>query len=127
MPTTMPLAKLPIDQVTEADVGRLHHSLSKTPYQANRALAVLSKMFTFAERRGLRNKGTNPCKGQERFQEKSRERWLSDDEMERLGRVLDKADFGIIDRVGSIPFVGCGSNLPLLLLIICVVNRIADD
>ena len=54
-------------------------------------MAVLSKMFSFAERRGLRNKGTNPCKGHERYKEKSRERWLSDDEMERLGRVLDKA------------------------------------
>jgi integrase len=85
------LGKLRVDQVTDADVGHLHHALRDRPYQANRALAVLSKMFSFAERRGLRAKGTNPCKGQERFKEKHRERWLSDQEMADLGQVLDRA------------------------------------
>lgn len=85
------LGKLRVDQVTDADISRLPHALRDRPYQANRALAVLSKMFSFAERQGLRDKGTNPCKGQERFKEKHRERWLSDEEMARLGGILDQA------------------------------------
>jgi hypothetical protein len=35
--------------VTRRDVAKLHHDLRETPYQANRLLAVLSKMFNLAE------------------------------------------------------------------------------
>ena len=86
------LGKVRVDQVSEIDVGKLHHSLRTTPYQANRLLAVCSKMFSWAERQGMREKGTNPCIGIERFKEKSRERWLSDGELARLGAALVKAE-----------------------------------
>ena len=86
------LGKLRVDQVSQTDVARLHHSLRTTPYQANRLLAVCSKMFSWAERQGMREKGANPCIGLERFREKSRERWLSDDELARLGAALIKAE-----------------------------------
>jgi hypothetical protein len=36
--------------VTRADISRLHHARRDTPYDANRALSVLSKMFTLAEK-----------------------------------------------------------------------------
>jgi integrase len=60
--------------------------MGKTPYQANRVLALLSKMFSLAVKWGWRI--DNPVKGIERFQEKRRERWLSDEELRRLVAVL---------------------------------------
>ncbi len=42
------LGKLRISAVSKRDVRSLHNSLRKTPYQANRVLALLSAMFTFA-------------------------------------------------------------------------------
>jgi integrase len=65
----------------------LHAAMKDTPYQANRVLALLSKMLSLAAKWGWRN--DNPVRGIERFQEKRRERWLSDDELRRLLAVLN--------------------------------------
>jgi integrase len=46
------LGRKRVPEVTRADVVRLHHARRATPIQANRVLAVLSTMFTFAERLG---------------------------------------------------------------------------
>ena len=43
-----------IAEVERADIYRLRNQLRATPYQANRVLALLSKMFNLAERWGLR-------------------------------------------------------------------------
>jgi integrase len=74
--------------VTRQDAGKLHHGLRDTPYQANRVLAVLSKMFNLAERWGLRPDGSNPCRHVEKFSERKRERMLSPAELARLGDAL---------------------------------------
>ena len=63
-----------------------------TPYQANRVLAVLSKMFNLAERWGLRPDGSNPCRHVEKFAERKRERMLSPAELARLGDALAAYD-----------------------------------
>ena len=86
------VGNLRVDQISQTDIAKLHHGLRATPYQANRLIAVCSKLFSWAERQGLRDKGTNPCFGLERFRERSRERWLSDDELARLGAALVKAE-----------------------------------
>lgn len=72
--------------VVSRDIHLLHVSMKNTPYQANRMLALLSKMLSLAVKWGWRS--DNPVKGIERFQEKRRERWLSDDELRRLLAVL---------------------------------------
>jgi integrase len=72
--------------VQSRDIHFLHVAMKSTPYQANRVLALLSKMFSLAAKWGWRS--DNPVKGIERFQEKRRERWLSDDELCRLLAVL---------------------------------------
>jgi len=51
------LGRKKIADVTRADVARLHHAGGDAPYQANRVLAVLSKMFNLAEAWGLRPDG----------------------------------------------------------------------
>ena len=77
-----------LDALVHADIARLHLAASKTPYQANRIVAVLSKLFAWAERQGL-HAGPNPCKGIERYREEGRERFLSPEELGRLGQTLD--------------------------------------
>jgi integrase len=81
-----------ITAVTAADVGALHHRFRRTPTTANRAIAVLSKAMTLAERWGLRLGGTNPCRGLERYNETKRRRYLSPDELARIGRALADAE-----------------------------------
>ena len=82
------LGKRKVIEITRQDVGKLHHSLRQAPYQANRVLAVLSKMFNLAERWGLRPDGLNPCRHVEKFGERKRERMLSPAELGRLGEAL---------------------------------------
>jgi integrase len=64
------------------EVQALHVAMKDTPYQANRVLALLSKMFSLAVKWGWRM--DNPAKGIERYQEERRERWLSDQELRTL-------------------------------------------
>jgi integrase len=72
--------------VQSRDIHSLHVAMKKTPYQANRLLALLSKMLSLATKWGWRS--DNPVKGIERFQEERRERWLSDRELSELLAVL---------------------------------------
>lgn len=47
--------------IERRDIAELHQSLQHIPYQANRTLGVLSKMFNLAEVWGLRPDGSNPA------------------------------------------------------------------
>lgn len=63
----------------------------ETASAANRFQAALSKLFTEAERKGLRTQGTNPCRLIEKQREtKNRERFLTAKEIETLGKVMRK-------------------------------------
>lgn len=62
------------------------------PRAANLALAVLSKAMTLAEEWGLRPAGSNPCRGVKRYPETRRERFLSGDEIRRLGQAMQEAE-----------------------------------
>ena len=79
-----------VRDLRRSDVAELHHQLRETPYQANRTLGVLSKMFSQAEVWGLRPDGSNPCLHVKRYKEEKRERFLSAEEFARLGRVLEE-------------------------------------
>ena len=50
----------PIAEVSREEVARFHHKYRHVPYQANRCLEILSKMFNLAELWGLRPDGSNP-------------------------------------------------------------------
>jgi len=71
------------------------------PYQANRIIAVLSKMFSFAEQRGLVPDGTNPCRRIEKYREQARDRFLTQAEIVRLGQALTQAE----DKQATSPHV----------------------
>lgn len=79
-------------KVTRAAVARLHLQCKATPYQANRVLAVLASMFSFAARRGIVPEGFNPARGIEKYREEGRERFLTADELDRLGAALREAE-----------------------------------
>jgi integrase len=95
------IGQKPVRDVMHVDIFRLHHSRRATPYLANRVVAVLSKMFSLAEKWGERPAGSNPCKGIERYAERERERMLSANELARLGDAL-KAFVGSIYIVAAI-------------------------
>ena len=78
-----------VTAVTRSDVASLHHALRETPYEANRLLALASKMFKLAERWGLRPDGSNPATNIDRYPELKRERYLSPTEIARLWAVLN--------------------------------------
>ena len=78
--------------VERKDVAELHNKHRAIPYQANRTLGVLSKMFNLAEIWGLRPDGSNPCRHVPKYREKKRERFLSQEELQRLGQVLSEAE-----------------------------------
>lgn len=81
-----------LSHLARADVARFHNGHRRHPYQANRALAVLSSMFTWGETVGLVPEGFNPARRIERYPEAKRERFLTDAEIERLGTALREAE-----------------------------------
>jgi integrase len=80
------------DKVTRAQVARLHGKLKATPFQANRVLVVIGSMYTFAARRGIVAEGVNPARRIEQFKEPRRERFLTHQELDRLGRGIREAE-----------------------------------
>ena len=77
-----------VTEVTRADVAKIHHDLRHIPYDANRSLEIISKMFNLAEMWGLRPDGSNPRKHIKKYPEQKRERFLSPAELRRVGEVL---------------------------------------
>ena len=86
------LGKLTIDEVERKHIVALHYRHRDTPYQANRILEVVRKMFNLAEAWGLRTDGGNPCRFVQGYKEKRRERFLTEEEFARLGRVLAEVE-----------------------------------
>jgi integrase len=84
-----------VADISHSDIDRLHGSI-KAKFRANRVIAILHKAFALAQRWGLYPQHlVNPCKGVEKNDEPPRERYLTDDEYQRLQKVLvdyDHAD-----------------------------------
>ncbi len=84
--------KLPALAVGQAHVAELHYRLRNSPCQANHVLAVLSRIFDMAESWGLVPEANNPCRFQVKYKQRPRERFLTEVEFRRLGRVLNEAE-----------------------------------
>lgn len=82
------IGSLKVKTITRREVETLHLELEDTPYQANRVLALLSKMFNLAISWGWRE--DNPVRGIEKYQEHKRDRWLNDEELQRFFEVLNQ-------------------------------------
>jgi integrase len=81
-----------IVDVRRADVARLHSKLSDMPYQANKVLAVISAVWNWAAKRDEADRNSNPASGIERYREQGREKYLTSDELARLGDALREGE-----------------------------------
>ena len=69
-----------LQDIRRGEIDTFHKKLAATPYQANRALALLSKLLNLAEEWEWRD-GANPCRHISKFKEHARQRFLTGDEI----------------------------------------------
>ena len=80
--------------LTRADVVKLHRTVgTRHPITANRVVSLLATSFAHGIKAGLiPEDARNPATGIERFREDARERYLTPDELSRLGASLRLAE-----------------------------------
>jgi integrase len=99
--------------VSRRQIEDLRDSLSATKYQANRVLALLSRMFSLCEEwdsevDSARPPLRNPVRHVKRLEEEKCERWLRREELKRLLRVLRRhSDQASANAVRLIVLTGC--------------------
>ena len=81
-----------LTKVTTSEIRILHAKMAKAPYQANRMLATLSSLYSYAQKHDLAPKEFNPCRGIEHYREMGRERFLTMTELGALGEALREAE-----------------------------------
>jgi integrase len=88
------LGTMKVADITTGDVKKLRRRMEKTPTGFNRTLALLSHMMNTAEddEFKLRAPLSNPCRRVKKYTEKVRTRYLSPDELARLGDALADAE-----------------------------------
>lgn len=98
------LGKLKARELTQLDIEDLHRSYRDRPYEGNRVLALLSKMFNLAEEWGYVDK--NPATRVKKYPEQRRRRYMTKDEDVRfraaLRKYLEVPDQNRIDAVDII-------------------------
>ncbi len=79
--------------IQRANVMSLHLDISKArPVTANRAMAVLSALWGWAAKIEMVSAAENPVRGLDKNREQGRERFLTDEEFERLGAAIHEAE-----------------------------------
>jgi integrase len=78
--------------LTRAQVTTLHVRMADRPYAANRAVAVWGKAFAWAAGLGLIPEGRNPARNITKYREHGRERFLTSEELARLGDALREGE-----------------------------------
>ena len=78
--------------VTRAELAKLHLDWSHTPFQANRLLAVVASMFTFAGKSGLVPEGWTILLAASQIHGDPKERLLRSMKLERLGIAIREAE-----------------------------------
>lgn len=121
------LGKIRISDLTRARIKQWHHGLAHrgkpgakretTYYEANRCLAVLSKIMSLAST-DWELRDDNPCRGLKRFPEKKRDRFYSESELGAIAEALDSA------ARESAEFPGAIAAIRLLALTGCRLSEI---
>ena len=107
-----------VGDVEHKDILSFHNGLHHMPTVANRAVDILVKMFNLADAWGWRPAGTNPCRGVSRFKVEKHERFLTREELYRLGQTLRGAP---AERLAS---THAAAAIRLLVLTGCRRNEI---
>lgn len=99
------LGKKRVDEITTADVERLHAAMRETPYVANRTLSLIQYAFDQAERWEWRPQGTNPAVHIDRYPEEKRgekrEVMLNPKQMATLLAAIDEEEKKRPKRAGA--------------------------
>lgn len=84
------LGRIGVEDVTAADVRALHAKIGKrAPVEANRVVNLVRTIYNKGVKWGLVPEGhANPASSVERYQERSRERWLTAAELKQLSKAL---------------------------------------
>lgn len=82
------LGKRSVRSIKRADLAELHRGIGS--YQANRMLAFVSRLYSFAESRDYIDAGYNPTRGIERNAERARTRVATAEELERIGDAINR-------------------------------------
>ena len=112
------LGRVPLEAVERAQVVELQQQMSGRPSAANWAVKTLSHMYRLAAGWGMVPEGCNPCRSVAKYPERKRERFLTDAEIARLGRILDEA----VTRGSASP--ASVAAIRLLMLTGCRKNEI---
>ena len=97
-------------------VSALHEKLHGVPAMANQVADTLSAMFNVAETWEVIAEGSNPCVRLRRYPVRSRERFLTEAEFNRLGRVLSELEAegevsaNAAAAIRLLMFTGCRRN-----------------
>lgn len=78
--------------IKRADVAALHGKVGQNyPYEANRILGLVSKMFELARRWGfIEDNAINPARDIDKFKECKRDRWVTPEELPRLVQAINQ-------------------------------------
>jgi integrase len=86
------LGSMPVASITKEDVRRLHSEIaSNTPVTANRVVRLVRSFYSYLIDNDLFDRA-NPARKADRVKEKSRERFLTVEELARLGETLRVAE-----------------------------------
>lgn len=105
--TTLRLHILPtlgatrISEIGVAEISRLQLALIDQRATANKALAIISSAWRWAEKRNEPGLGPNPVSAVDKFAGRSCERFLSTDELRRLGDSLRQGETTGIESKGA--------------------------
>ncbi|MDE2915048.1 MAG: tyrosine-type recombinase/integrase [Paracoccaceae bacterium] len=82
--------KLRLGEITPDRVASLHYRLHERPLMANHVVDLLSRLYNRAAASDDPPAAANPCRFIKKYPSKSRERFLTEQEFERLGAALDE-------------------------------------
>lgn len=79
-----------IGELKRRDIEIFQRSLAATPRNANQAVSLLGTILNYAEAHGLIEAGRNPCRHIAAFKTRRLERYLNQDETQRLRQTLER-------------------------------------
>lgn len=110
------LGYLPAGRLNREIVAELHYRLRCTPQSANRVTRLLARMLSYGRVQELIPELDDPCKAVRNYQVRKCERFLTQDEYRKLGRVLKKAEaegvarHSVVVAIRLLMLTGCRKN-----------------
>ena len=89
------IGRMKVQDEKRPDVAAMMKKMAYKPAEANRTFSVMRRMFNLAEVWGYRPEGTNPCCHVPMYPNGKATHLISDEDMGRLFRQLDKTEASI--------------------------------